>query len=492
MSRPSNTTRPGGERRGAASCTGRASTCRSRSRRPGRASRRGAPRGRRRRPPAPRPAPRAEAGPSSPWNCLTTPVDVESRTSLAGARLDAAGLARLVRPASRPTRCSPPHGAAAAASSRTAALEGLAAARVERAAGRAARSGSAAARDRREPLAACRPRTGSEPAGPRVYGWCGPQNSVAPAAVSIARPGVHHQHVVGHLRDDAEVVGDQHDRRAELPLHPAAAARRSAPARSRRARWSARRRSAAAGSARRPSRSSPAGASRRRTGAGSRRRGAPGCGIPTRPSSSIARARACAPRRPARAAGSSRRSASRPGTADAGSTADPGRPSRSARRGPRAARRATSPAGPAPRTAPRQRPARPASAPRSSSARRSCPIRTRRRCRASGPGRAGTRRRAPPAPRRRAVLNETARSRTSSSGSASPRPSPLTGISETFVRSQLSVKKKNVQPCSRDEWNSGPLLDVDRDVGDVLGQERVRLRPELRRLRRWSSPSAPW
>ena len=60
-------------------------------------------------------------------------------------------------------------------------------------------------------------------------------------------PGVHHGDVVGHLGDDAEVVGDHHDRRVELAAQALDAARGSAPGPSRRAPSSARRRSAASG-----------------------------------------------------------------------------------------------------------------------------------------------------------------------------------------------------------------------------------------------------
>ena len=41
--------------------------------------------------------------------------------------------------------------------------------------------------------------------------------------------GVHHQHLVGHLGDDAEIVGDDQDRHAEPALQVAAAGRGSAP-----------------------------------------------------------------------------------------------------------------------------------------------------------------------------------------------------------------------------------------------------------------------
>ena len=83
--------------------------------------------------------------------------------------------------------------------------------------------------------------------------------------------GVHHLHAVGHPRDHAEVVGDQHDGGVRARSGSAAAPRGSAPAPSRRAPSSARRRSAPRDRWRSPSRSSRAGACRRRTRAGTAR-----------------------------------------------------------------------------------------------------------------------------------------------------------------------------------------------------------------------------
>ena len=53
---------------------------------------------------------------------------------------------------------------------------------------------------------------------------------------------VHHLHPVGDTGDDAEVVGDEHDRGLRQLLHLLDAPRGSAPGSSRRALWSARRR----------------------------------------------------------------------------------------------------------------------------------------------------------------------------------------------------------------------------------------------------------
>ena len=99
-----------------------------------------------------------------------------------------------------------------------------------------------------------------------VYGCFGSWKMSSTGPCSTTRPEVHHHHVVGHLGDHAQVVGDQHDRHAVLAAAARAAGRGSAPGWSRRARSSARRRSAGAGRRRAPSRSSRAGAGRRSAG----------------------------------------------------------------------------------------------------------------------------------------------------------------------------------------------------------------------------------
>ena len=53
--------------------------------------------------------------------------------------------------------------------------------------------------------------------GPRVYGWRGSRNSGRVSVCSTISPGVHHGDPVAHLRDDAQVVGDEDDRRPESP-----------------------------------------------------------------------------------------------------------------------------------------------------------------------------------------------------------------------------------------------------------------------------------
>ena len=64
-------------------------------------------------------------------------------------------------------------------------------------------------------------RAESSRSSPRVYGWLGARNSRPARRHLHGPPCVHHHHLVGHLSDDAEVVRDQDDRRAELLLHAA-------------------------------------------------------------------------------------------------------------------------------------------------------------------------------------------------------------------------------------------------------------------------------
>ena len=88
-------------------------------------------------------------------------------------------------------------------------------------------------------------------------------------------PEIHHHHVVRHLRDDAKVVRDEDDGGLVLVLQLAQQAPGSAPASSRRSRWSVRRRSAGAACTTAPWRSSRAGAARRTVARNRRRCGSP-------------------------------------------------------------------------------------------------------------------------------------------------------------------------------------------------------------------------
>ena len=103
--------------------------------------------------------------------------------------------------------------------------------------------------------------------------------------------GVHDGRPLAHLSDDGQVVGDQDHRQARARRSATRAARGSAPAPSRRARWSARRRAAPSGCTRAPSRSRRAVACRPRTRAGSGR-----CAVRRRSRPArAARPPACAP-----------------------------------------------------------------------------------------------------------------------------------------------------------------------------------------------------
>ena len=108
--------------------------------------------------------------------------------------------------------------------------------------------------------------SGSSAAAPGCTGCCGRVEDVVDRPLLDHPAEVHHHHVVGHLGDHAQIVGDQHDGHAVFAAAAGAAARGSAPGWSRRARWSARRRSAASARTTAPWRSSRAGAGRRSAG----------------------------------------------------------------------------------------------------------------------------------------------------------------------------------------------------------------------------------
>ena len=108
--------------------------------------------------------------------------------------------------------------------------------------------------------------------------------------------GIHHRDPVGDLGDHAEIVGDHHDRHAELALERQAAGPGSAPGSRRRAPWWARRRSGAWAGRSAPSRSSRAGACRRTARAGRSCARSRAAGMPTM--SSIATASRQASPRP--------------------------------------------------------------------------------------------------------------------------------------------------------------------------------------------------
>ena len=60
------------------------------------------------------------------------------------------------------------------------------------------------------------PTTGIDPIRPCVYGWSGSRNSDVDVGLLDDLAGVHDRDAVAHLGDDAQVVGDEDDRRPGL------------------------------------------------------------------------------------------------------------------------------------------------------------------------------------------------------------------------------------------------------------------------------------
>ena len=291
MSSPPSTMRPAGRLDQLQDQSCRPSTCRSRIRRPG---------------PASRPRAMAKLTPSTAvtaptWRCsrppcigkcFIRPVDLEDRHG-AHARPS-------TRSASQQATRWPGHraqrrrlGAAALGRERAARREGAAGDRLASAAApcresrRAGARGSvsAAARDRAPSGRACR-----GAAAGRTASSTGASSTLRPAYITTTR--------CAGLGDDAEIVGDQHDRRAELLLeleHQVEDLRLDGDV-ERRGRLVGDQHLRIAGRA--PWRSSRAGACRRRAGADSRRAGA--------------RRRRCARGRASRAPARAPRAATRP------------------------------------------------------------------------------------------------------------------------------------------------------------------------------------
>ena len=84
----------------------------------------------------------------------------------------------------------------------------------------------------------------SDPSRPQGVRVVGAREDLVDRPLLRDAARVHHDHVVGDLSDDAEVVGDHHDRECRTRPEASPSALGSAPASSRRAPWSARRRSA--------------------------------------------------------------------------------------------------------------------------------------------------------------------------------------------------------------------------------------------------------
>ena len=125
-----------------------------------------------------------------------------------------------------------------------------------------------------------RPAAGSRRAGRACTGAAGRAKSSCDRRLLDLAPGVHDEHAVGDVGDDAEVVRDQHDRGAE-PLADVAHQVED-PGLDRHVERGRRlvRDRGSSGRRRAPSRSSRAAASRRRAGAGTRRPARSGAGMP--------------------------------------------------------------------------------------------------------------------------------------------------------------------------------------------------------------------
>ena len=201
---------PRSARRSRSDAVARPSTCRCRTRRRGRASRpaRGRTRRRRRRGrPPPPPTSRAAAA-----EVLDEAVDLEH------AALVCVHAAPLARPGwKQATRCAGRTSRELAAPRRGS----VGRARGQRGGERAAVGELAQRRHAAGDLAQarrcrrCRRAAGSRRAAPIVYGCCGVGEQLVDRRLLDLAAGVHHEHAVGDLGDDAEVVGDQDDRRAE-------------------------------------------------------------------------------------------------------------------------------------------------------------------------------------------------------------------------------------------------------------------------------------
>ncbi len=127
-----------------------------------------------------------------------------------------------------------------------------------------------------------------------MYGCSGWRNSSAVLLLLGDLARVHHDHAVGVLEDHAEIMGNQQDAHPRVTLRDRRVGRGSAPGWSRPAPWWVRRRSATWAPPPGRSRSSRADACPPTTRADRRPRVSRAAGIPTRPSRSMARARASA------------------------------------------------------------------------------------------------------------------------------------------------------------------------------------------------------
>ncbi len=195
--------------RSAASRNSRRSTCRCPTRRRDRGTRPAGARTRRRRPRG-----RASLPPVIPpptRKCLT-----RSRTSSAARSLELSaahsgpGWKQATRWSGRDQRAAPGRSCATSSSARGQRSANAHIVGSSRSDG--TRPGISRSRRRASSLSYGR---GIAPSRPIVYGCCGCGEQVGDRRLLGLAPGVHDEHAVGDVGDDAEVVGDQHDRGAE-------------------------------------------------------------------------------------------------------------------------------------------------------------------------------------------------------------------------------------------------------------------------------------
>ena len=140
-------------------------------------------------------------------------LDAGSRPLTTRCRSGSSRAAALAQPARRLLRRRP---RAAGGSSVAQRVEGVVAARREPAAARPVERARHHAADRLERRRVAHPEQRDRRSSASVYGCCGLVEDLVHGAALDDLAGVHHGDLVDHLRDHAEVVGDQEDRHPEL------------------------------------------------------------------------------------------------------------------------------------------------------------------------------------------------------------------------------------------------------------------------------------
>ena len=213
-------------------CSGRASTCRSPTRRRARASRPARARGRRRRPRAAPPRPlAADAAPSPPRSskCIGRPRTSSSGSGIGDHRLapHVGGATSIVDAGTSP-RAAAEQRAAGTRPARQSVLRERAA-RMEAAARRRRRRGRAARRGSTRERSRTSSTSGTERSRPSVYGCRGSRKTVVDGARLDDLARVHHGDAPAGLRDHREVVRDEDEADAELARAATRAASGSDP-----------------------------------------------------------------------------------------------------------------------------------------------------------------------------------------------------------------------------------------------------------------------